>query len=128
MTRHYDVRVSDRRPKAVIRHLLLHGIGPRNMEAKLARFESWWAHLDQHGFEYSAYVRWFRRQDWTLAEVLSYLEYQCLYLFGGIDERAFHDEWEIVKPVIDRLDITEWAVNVQPTVQPEVKDLAVVEL
>jgi len=94
---HYDIRVTDKSPKNVIRQMLLHQLGPRDSAGRDATLADWIASGISHHQPFKTYCK---RQHWTLAQVLSYLEYQACYLFGGIDETAFTQEWLIFQPII----------------------------
>lgn len=133
----YDIRITDKRPKAVVREMLRQYIGPRDYKGRDALWPDWWAILDREGYSYRRFAKWLRSQDWTLGEMMAYLEYQVVYIFGGVDEEEFAKEWAIVKPVFDRLDLLDPAWIAQVTdgdtrtpahVTAAAQDLAVIEM
>ena len=105
---YYDIRVTDRSPKNVIRQMLQEGIGPRDPEGRDANMADW---LFGACRNFKSYCK---GMDWTLGQVLAYLEYQACYLFGGIDETAFTQEWHIFQPIIrdQRLLERDWTAPV----------------
>jgi len=105
---YYDIRVTDRSPKNVIRQMLREGIGPRDSEGRDANLADWVFGARQNFKSYC------KQQDWTLGQVLAYLEYQACYLFGGIDETAFGQEWRIFQPIVrdQRLLERDWTAPV----------------
>lgn len=101
---YYDIRVTDKSPKNVIRQMLREGIGPRDPEGRDANLTDWAFGSSQ------SFKSYCKQQDWTLGQVLAYLEYQACYLFGGIDETAFTQEWHIFQPIVrdQRLLERDW--------------------
>jgi len=130
---HYDIRLTDRRPKAIVRELLRQNVGPRDYAGRDAMWLRWWAVLDREGYVHSRFVKWMRSQDWTLGEMLSYLEYQVIYLNGDVDEEAFANEWAIVRPIFKQQELLDptWIAPVESQPAPIAafgQDLAVLEL
>lgn len=136
----YDIRITDKRPKAIVREMLRQNVGPRDYEGRDALWPSWWAILDREGYSYTRFAKWLRSQDWSLGEMMAYLEYQVGYIFGifgGVDEKEFAKEWAIVKPVFDKLQLLDPAWIAQVTdgdtrtrahVTDAALDLAVIEI
>lgn len=91
------VTVKDESPKVVVHALIAECLGERDsvgMNAVLAD----WLSATGNGETFGQYCR---RQSWTLAQVLSLIEYQSKYLFGdGLDEREFHEMWRIFGPIL----------------------------
>ncbi len=120
----YDVRVTDKRPKAIVRHLLTTNIGPRNPQGRDAILASWWDQCSDQLFD-----QFMREQDWTLGEILSYMEWQTVYISGEIDEQAYAAEWATVKQIFDHLLTPAQIAQVTSAHhQPASDDIAAIEL
>lgn len=133
----YDIRITDKRPKAIVREMLRQNVGPRDYEGRDAMWLDWWDILDHEGYSYKRFSKWVRSQDWTLGEMMSYLEYNVVYLNGNVDEAEFAKEWAIVKPVFDKLQLLDPAWIAQVTdgdtrtrahITDAALDLAVIEI
>lgn len=106
---YYDIRVTDQSPKNVVRQMLRGGVGPRDPEGRDANLADWIFGSRQNFKSYC------KQLDWTLGQVLAYLEWQACYIFGGgIDETAFTQEWRIFQPIIRDQHLLErdWTAQV----------------
>jgi len=92
------VTVNDESPKAVVHALIAGRLGERDYAGMNAVLADWLSNLPAPGVAFGQYCR---SQAWTLAQVLSLLEYQAKYIFGdGLDEREFHEMWRIFGPIL----------------------------
>lgn len=132
MTYDIQIRVSDKRPKAIVRRMLVDGTGPRDYAGRDRMWERWWEIVDRQGYDFQTYRKFLRSQRWSLGEILAYLEWQVKYLGPGIDEREFDVEWETVAPVIKAQNLlaVEWIAPVEdrPTPHTTGDDLAAMDL
>ena len=85
--------------KAIVRGLLLTGQGPRDPLGRDATLRDWiTGQTACNSFRAYCYA-----QQWTLAQVLSFLEYQCCYMFAdGLDEQEFAEEWPIFFQILKK--------------------------
>lgn len=111
----HTVRINDRSPKAAVRDLLKTGQGPRDFDGMIAVLDEW---LNDSPTARRTFPAYCKRQSWTLGQVLSFLEYQCSWIFGeGVDSAEFEALWPAFQQVIktqELLDITRVAEYLAP--------------